>query len=203
MSEPSAEPGAGSRGRFGLRRWRRRLLAALVLVFVIGVAAAGTATGANPLRASGPVEVIGSTAHGSFTIGDTTIRQVRYLDRGRLEYAFDLVNTTAAAIRVTGVASDGPTPTLLRLETLTLPGDTGSFLLGPFATRRVSLTMLMTDCERLSARAGTVLGALRVRAMVLGVAPRTVTVALPESLRLSSAREAWCPRATASSRSPG
>jgi hypothetical protein len=184
----------------------RRVRQALVTALLVAASIVGTAsmvTAGGPLRAAGPVRVTGSTANEAFTVGGTTVRQVRYLDRTRLEYAFDLVNTTPVPIKVTGVRSDGAAPTLLRLETLTVPGVPGSFFLGPNETRRVSLGMLMTDCERLSARAGSVVGALRLDTWVLGIVPRTITVALPESLRLSSAREAWCPLATAHSRSPG
>ncbi|MQA27554.1 MAG: hypothetical protein GEU94_19310 [Micromonosporaceae bacterium] len=176
----------------------RAALIALVAVLLI-VGGAVWLAGPRPLGAAGPVKVVGSTAEASFAIGDMTVRQVRYVDRRELRYSFRLANLNLTPVWVSGLADGNARPTLLRLKEISPSG----FLLGPYASRRVTLRMLMTDCERLSARAGSLLHSVRIQMRVLGVAPRAATVDLPEALRLSSAREASCPRATSKSRSPG
>jgi hypothetical protein len=153
--------------------------------------------GSRPLRATGPTHVAGSTAAESFTIGNTTYRQVRYVDRARLRYTFTLVNTGIVPLRVVGLAPPGRRATLLR------PQHLDPLTLGPYERGRVTVRVLMTDCERLSARAGSIVTELRVRIRILGLVPRTVTVPLAEQLRVSSARESSCPRATSTSRPPG
>lgn len=186
-----------------LSRWLtgRRARVALATLAATLLVAGGAAwlAGPRPLGAAGPVKVAGSTAEATFTIGDTTVRQVRYVDRRELRYSFMLANRSLTPVWVSGLADGDARPTLLRLKGISPSG----FLLGPYASRRVTLRMLMTDCERLSARAGSLLRSVRVEVRVLGVAPRAAAVDLPEALRLSSAREASCPRSTSKTRSPG
>ncbi|MGH3715584.1 MAG: hypothetical protein ACRDT4_19310, partial [Micromonosporaceae bacterium] len=195
---PTPLPGPAKSRTAAPRRWWRLGLVALLAALLL-VSGAVWWAGPQPLRAAGPVAVDGSTADASFQLGDLTVQQVRYLDHQELRYAFTLVNRGMVPVRVGGLARDNPHPTLMRLRGLTPHG----FTLGPYGTRRVVLRVLMTDCERLSARAGSLLRTVRIDVRVLGLAPRTAEVALPEALRLGSAREAACPRATSGSRSPG
>ncbi|MGH3735484.1 MAG: hypothetical protein ACRDT6_07660 [Micromonosporaceae bacterium] len=194
----NARPGEGAGPGATARRWRR--------LAVVGVAAALLVTGGavwwagpRPLHATGPVTVAGSTADANFSVGGLAIRQVRYLDRHELRYGFTLANRGAVPVTVTGLSGEDPRLTLMRLRGLAPEG----FTLGPYGTRRVELRILMTDCEKLSARAGSLLRTVRIDVRVLGLAPRSAEVTLPEALRLGSAREAACPRATSRSRSPG
>lgn len=179
-------------------RWRRvALLVAGVLVVTVGGAV--LLAGPRPLRASGPGEVAGATASAAFTLEDATVRQVRYADRAQLRYSFTLVNTGVVPLWVDGLATGAAQPTLLRLRGV----EPRSLRLGPHGEARLTVRMLMTGCERVSARAGSLLGTVRLRVRVLGLVPRTVEVALPEQLRVGSAREAECPRASSRSRPPG
>lgn len=74
--------------------------------------------------------------------------------------------------------------------------------LAPASTRTVVLDVLMTDCERLSARAASLVTAVDVELERWG-RTHVGRVELPEQLRTGSAREMFCPRATADSRPPG
>ncbi len=179
-----------------MKRITRALIVGVVIL-ALGVGGAVPLAGSHPLRTTGHAHVSGSTASAAFTIGHATVRQVRYVDRAQLRYTFTLVNTGMVPLRVAGLATDDARATLLRLQRL------DPVTLGPYERRRVTLRVLMTDCERLSARAGSIVTRLRVRVRVLGLVPRTVTVPLAEQLRVSSAREASCPRATSTSRPPG
>ena len=176
------------------------LAVAVALVLTLGAIAWALAP-APVLRAEGPVSVSGTEASGSFTMGTTTVRQVRYDDRGTLRYEFRLTNDGPGTARVVGVRSVGPTATLLRVRDLQAP-DGGEVALAPHSTATVVLDVLMTDCERLSARAASLVTAVDVE-LTTWWRSHTVRVELPEQLRTGSAREMFCPRATADSRPPG
>jgi hypothetical protein len=134
-------------------------------------------------------------------MGSATVRQVRYDDRGTLGYGFRLTNEGPGAARITGVRAVGPTATLLRVRALHAPGG-GEVELAAGSSRTVVLDVLMTDCERLSARAASLVTAVDLELTRWGRS-HVVRVGLPEQLRTGSAREMSCPRATADSRPPG
>jgi len=179
---------------------RTALAAAVALVLALGATAWALAP-APHLLAAGPVSVEGTEASGSFTMGSTTVRQVRYADRGTLRYGFRLTNEGPGTATVVGVRAVGPEATLLRVRTLHAP-DGGEVELSPGSTEDVVLDVLMTDCERLSARAASQVAAVDVELTRWGRS-HVVRVELPEQLRTGSAREMFCPRATADSRPPG
>jgi hypothetical protein len=179
---------------------RLALAVGVALVLALG-ATAWALTPAPVLRAEGPVSVSGTEASGSFTMGSATVRQVRYDDRGTLGYGFRLTNEGPGTARVRGVRTVGPTATLLRVRALHAPGG-GQVELPAGDTRVVVLDVLMTDCERLSARAASLVTAVDLELTRWG-RTHVVRVELPEQLRTGSAREMFCPRATADSRPPG
>ena len=182
------------------RLGRTAVAVAVALVLALG-ATAWAFTPAPDLRAAGPVSVEGTAASGSFTMGSTTVRQVRYDDRGTLRYGFRLTNDGPGTATVVGVRAVGPEATLLRVRTLHA-ADGGELELSSGSTEDVVLDVLMTDCERLSARAASVVSAVDVELTTWGRS-HVVRVELPEVLRTGSAREMFCPRATADSRPPG
>jgi hypothetical protein len=182
------------------RRLRVALAAAVAGCLALGATAWALAP-APTLRAAGPVSVTGTEASGTFTMGSRTVRQVRYDDRGTLRYGFRLTNDGPGTATVVGVRTVGPEATLLRVRTLRA-ADGGEVELAPGSTTEVVLAVLMTDCERLSARAASLVEAVDVELTTWG-RTHVVRVELPEQLRTGSAREMFCPRATADSRPPG
>ena len=182
------------------RRVRVALAVAAATVLALGATAWALAP-APTLRAAGPVSVTGTEASGSFTMGSRTVRQVRYDDRGTLGYGFRLTNDGPGTARVVGVRTVGPEATLFRVRALHAAGG-GEVVLAAGRTGEVVLEVLMTDCERLSARASSLVTAVDVELRTWGRS-HVVRVELPEQLRTGSAREMFCPRATADSRPPG
>ncbi|MGH3646101.1 MAG: hypothetical protein ACRDTM_02840 [Micromonosporaceae bacterium] len=180
------------------RLWRRRVVAVLV-VCAVGLGGAVLLAGSQPVRAVGDAEVSGTAAAARFQIGGMTVRQVRYADRRQLAYSFSVANTGAVPLWLTAAPPGSAAPTLLRLDSVEFDPPR----LDPYGRSRVTLRVLMTNCEYLSARAGSVLAAVRLTVRVLGLVPRTVSVTLPEQLRIGSPREVSCPRATSRSRPPG
>jgi hypothetical protein len=149
------------------------------------------------------VRLGGTTASAVFALGDRTIRQFRYADRGELGYRFVLGNDGRLPVTVVDVGTAGPAATLMRVDRLERAGTSSTrFTVPAGAEVAVRLVLDMTDCERVSSRAGSLLGEVVVRSETGGLRDRTV-VPLPEELRTGSPREALCPRATSSSRSPG
>lgn len=176
----------------------QRLALTLATAAALGVGGvAGAVAGAPTLTATGPVSVSGTPAHGVFTIAGRTVRQVRYDDRGALEYRFQLTNEGLLPVAVTGLAPEQDDPRLFDLAGIspgTLgPGERGEFL----------LTLDMNGCESLSARAGSFVSVVAVTTERAGVLDDTVVVDLPEEIHTGSPREASCPRATATSRPRG
>ena len=180
----------------------------VVLAAVIGllVLAGGVAMAVTPpaLEATGPTSVAGTPATGVFQLGDETIRQVRYVDRGTLLYTFRLRNEGQLPVRVTGLVSPATPHHLFRFLRLTDGSGATHFSVPGGGSRTVSLALRMTGCETLSARAGTLVPTITVRAgNAPGWAGHEVTVGLPEALRTGSPREAGCANSTATSRPPG
>lgn len=157
----------------------------------------------SPLTAEGPTEVDGTPASAVFELGDRTVRQVRYVDRGTLVYQFTLSNDGALPMTIEGLAPMRTKATLFTYKRLVNTQDSSRFTIGAGDTAVVRLSMLMSACERLSARAGSFASEVRLRTSRLGVVDKDVTVVLPEEVHTGSAREAFCPRSSASSRPPG
>ena len=176
---------------------RRALLPLAVLVAV--VAAGGVAVGrATPtLTAAGPVSVSGTEASAAFTIGDRTVRQVRYADQGTLRYRFVLRNAGRLPVTVMGLAEDQPDPRLFDLVAI------DGAELAPGERAAVTLTLAMNGCESLSSRSGSFVSTLALRTRQAEMFDDEVTVSLPEEIHTGSPREAFCPQATATSRPQG
>jgi hypothetical protein len=183
---------------------RRHLLALLAALLVVA-GGAGVAVANAPLRleAGGPTAVTGTEASAVFTIADRTIRQVRYHDKEVLTYSFDLHNEGRVPVTVTGLRPLDRQPRLFEYVDLVDEEGAGRFTLGAGTTTRVELRMRMHGCETLSARAGSFASQVALATTRAGFLDETVVVTLPEEVHTGSPREAFCPEATASSRSPG
>ncbi len=182
---------------------RRSVLTSVALVAVLaGGGGTALASSTPELAASGPTAVRGTEATAVFTIGDRTVRQVRYADRGRLVYTFDLRNEGRLPLTVTGLSDDQPPTRLFTYEAFEAE-DGGEVTVGAGDTARVTLTMGMSGCESLSARAGSFLSEVSLETERMGVLSGDVTVSLPEEVHTGSPREAFCPNSTATSRPPG
>ncbi len=180
----------------------RKLVAAGVVAGVLAIGATPTYAALGPsLSSDGPTKVSGTEASGTFEVADRTVLQVRYADQGTLVYTFDLVNDGMLPITVTGLAPVKVKPTLFDYVSLKSSGDK-KFTIGAGDHKTVTLSLLMTSCERLSSRAGSFVNDVHLRTSRLGI-DRTVVVTLPEQIHSGSPREASCPNATAQSRPPG
>lgn len=183
---------------------RRRFVAGAVAALVLALGAGAAYSASSPaLSAHGPGTVEGTAATAVFKIGDTTVRQIRYADRKTLDYSFVLANDGVLPITVSGLAPLAQSPTLFEYSDLTDADGNTEFTIGPRSRRTVTLSMLMTACERLSARAGSFASEVRLRTTSLGSIGATVLVTLPEEIHTGSPREASCPRSTSSSRPAG
>jgi hypothetical protein len=182
----------------------RRLLA-VVLAAVLVAAGAGVAVARTTpaLSAHGPTSVRGTDATAVFRIGDRTVRQVRYADRKTLVYSFVLANDGPLPVTVTGPAASARSPRLFRYVGLTDDQGDSRFTISPGSRTTVDLRMLMHGCETLSARAGSFATEVTLSTRRAGMLQDVVTVTLPEEVHTGSAREAFCPKATATSRPPG
>lgn len=188
-----------------MRRPEGRALIALPVTILLVAGGAGAAVAGAPteLSTSGPTDVSGTAATAVFDVGDRTIRQVRYRDRGTLSYTFTLRNDGSLPVRVDGLAPLERDPKLFRYLSLSdADGDT-RFEIGAGERVPVTLRIRMELCETLSARAGSFATALNLETTRVGFLEEVRTVALPEHLHTGSPREASCPRATATSRPPG
>lgn len=182
---------------------RRLFVVALVAVVLVLGAVPAYAALSESLSSEGPTSVDGTSATAVFDVGDRRIREVRYVDRATLTYTFTLVNDGRLPLTVKGMAPLPRKPTLLAYKTLEDANGDAEFTIGAGDRTVVHLAMLMTACERLSARAGSFATEVRLRISRLGVIDKVVTVELPEELHTGSAREALCPKSTADSRPPG
>jgi len=183
---------------------RRRIVLAGAAVAAALTGSAAVAITSDPaLTASGPVTVSGTEASAIFTVAERHIRQVRYADRETLSYAFALVNDGRFDLTVHGLGQVEREATLLRLVGLTDEVGDEEFTVGAGDHVAVVLDVLMTDCERLSARASSLVTSIPLEVTGVAGVEHEVSLALPEELRTGSAREMFCPRATAKSRPPG
>ncbi|MGA9716004.1 MAG: hypothetical protein WBQ48_09270 [Aeromicrobium sp.] len=182
---------------------RRLAIAAAVTLVLVGAAVPAYAVMSSPLSTTGPTSVTGTQASAVFQIGDRSVRQVRYVDRGTLVYTFTLTNDGALPLTVTGLEPMPRKATLFTYQELADSGGKSEFTIGARQSKTVRLSMLMSACERLSARAGSFASEVRLSISRLGGVDKVLTVSLPEQVHTGSAREAFCPRSTASSRPPG
>lgn len=183
---------------------RRHLLALLAALLVVA-GGAGVAVANAPVRleAAGPTRVAGTEASAVFTIADRTIRQVRYQDKEVLSYSFVLRNDSSIPVTVTGLQPLEREPRLFRYVDVVDAEESERFTVPAGETTRVALRMRMQNCETLSARAGSFASQVALATTRAGFLDETVVVTLPEEVHTGSPREAFCPEATASSRSPG
>ena len=184
---------------------RRRLAVAAAAVPLLA-AGAGVAVAAAPaqLTSTGETSVEGTSATAVFQIADRTIRQIRYADHGTLVYTFELANDGSLPVEVKGLGDAVVDPRLFDFVSLADDSGAEEFSIGAGETERVHLTLAMTGCETLSARAGSIVDAISLRtAGPVGLGSRDTVVPLPEEIRSGSPREAGCANATASSRPPG
>ncbi|HEX6247894.1 MAG TPA: hypothetical protein VFZ64_08500 [Nocardioidaceae bacterium] len=182
---------------------RRALTAAVTTALLVGGAGVAVAGGDPTLVAHGPTTVTGTDATAVFELSGRTVRQVRYADRETLVYSFSLENAGRLPVRVTGIAPLERPPRLFEYVGLSDASGRETFTIPPGRRRAVEVSMLMHSCETLSARAGSFATEVAVRTERAGVVEDVVTVAFPEEVHTGSPREASCPRATATSRSPG
>lgn len=179
----------------------RALRNALAGIGVVAVVATGggvsVANGSPSLSTGGQVSVTGTEASGVFTLGDRTVRQIRYADQGTLRYTFTVTNDGRLPVTVAGLASDQADPRLFDLV------DLSSGRLGAGESDELTLTLAMNGCESLSSRSGSFVSEVVVRTRHAGVFEDTVTVTLPEEIHTGSPREAFCPESTATSRPQG
>jgi len=176
---------------------RRALVPLALAVTLVAGGGVAAARSTPSLRASGSGEVAGADAAAPFTVGDRTVRQVRYVDRGTLRYTFPLSNDGRLPVTVAGLAPEQADPRLFDLV------DLSRVTLAAGETAPVTLTLEMNGCERLSSRSGSFVDEVAVRTTWAGVLDDEVVVALTEELHTGSAREASCPAATATSRPQG
>ena len=173
----------------------------LLVVALLGILLAGggiaVARGTPSLSAVGPRAVDGTEASAVFSIGDRTIRQVRYADDGTLRYTFRIANDGRLPVHVLGLADDQPDSRLFTLTDLT--DDT----VPAGESREFTLAVHMAGCETLSSRAGSFVKRVVVRTETAGVFEDSVELDLPEEVHTGSPREAFCPNSTATSRPPG
>jgi hypothetical protein len=183
---------------------RRLLVAAIAAPLVVGGAGVAVASAPPALLAGGEPSVEGTSASAAFALGDQTIRQIRYEDRRELVYTFELSNEGRFPVTVQGLGDAVPDPRLFDFLSLANGSGDEEFTLGAGENEEVSLTMAMTGCESLSARAGSVVDAIAIRTVgPVGLGSNETVVPLPEAIRTGSPREAGCANATASSRPPG
>lgn len=182
---------------------RRAALLLTLALLLVGVGGVAVARGVPTLSTSGPTSVTGTEATATFTIGDHTVRQVRYADGGTLRYTFRVTNDGRLPITVTGLAEHQPDPRLFTFGDLTGPNGGDRIRIAPGDDADVTLALVMGGCETLSARAGSFVTQVVLRTEQAGLFDDEVTVQLPEELHTGSPREAFCPESTATSRPPG
>ena len=176
---------------------RRVLLLAGLLLLVVGGGGIAVARSSPSLSAEGPTAVTGTEASVPFQVSDRTIRQVRYADRETLRYTFQVHNEGRLPVTVLGLAAKQPDSRLFTLS------DLSSATIGGGESKELTLSVAMSGCETLSSRSGAFVTVVRVRTEQAGMFKDIVELTLPEELHTGSAREAFCPKSTATSRPPG
>jgi hypothetical protein len=176
---------------------RRFLLLAGLLLLIVAGGGIAVARSTPSLSADGPTEVAGTEASAGFQVADRTIRQVRYVDLGSLDYTFQVHNDGRLPVRLLGLADDQADSRLFTLTGLSTP------TIGGGDSAEVTLTLTMSGCETLSSRSGAFVTTVRVRTEQAGMFEDTVELTLPEEIHTGSPREVSCPRSTATSRPQG
>ena len=175
------------------------ILAAVVIVLLGVTGGVAVAAQSPELAAAGPTEM--DTAYtGVFTVGERTIRQFRYEDAAEVDYTFTVENPGRFPLTLVGLAEEQEPSRLLSPQALRGADGASEVRIGAGGREEVTVTIGMDGCESLSARAGSYLTTLAVRAESLGVFDDVVTITLPEELRTGSPREKYCPDATSTSR---
>jgi hypothetical protein len=173
-----------------------------VLVVASGGWTVAQAVGSD-LTTAGPTSVSGTEASGVFELAGRTIREVRYADRGQLDYRFTVHNDAITPVTITGLVPPEVQSRLLRVRDVRATDGSSQITVPPKGDATVVVRFVMTGCESLSARAGSFATGVSLRTKVLGGISDTVAVAFPEELHTGSPREVRCPRATADSRPAG
>lgn len=183
---------------------RKALLAVPVVIGLTGLGGGAAVAGSGPqLRADGPTSVSGTDATAVFEIGVHRVRHVRYQDRGTLQYSFVLRNDGPLPVTVTGLAEEQPSARLFQARQLVGGEGQETVRIPAGGSTDVRLSLFMSGCETLSARAGSLVTDVVLSTEQAAVFEDDVRVQLPEELRTGSPREAFCPDATATSRPPG
>lgn len=183
-------------------RARRALIVLAVAAVVGGGWTVAQAVGTD-LTASGPTSVSGTPASGVFQLSGRTIREVRYDDRGLLSYRFRVHNDAFTPVSITGLVPPEVPARLLRVRDVRGTDGASQITVPANGSAEVVVRFLMTDCESLSARAGSFATHVTLRTESLGFIDDTVDLTLPEELHTGSPREVRCPEATADSRPAG
>ncbi len=186
-------------------RSRLRWLVVALVGLTLALAGASYAVAAGPphLRTDGPTRATGTEATAVFRIGDRTVRQVRYDDRGTLDYAFTITNGDRLPVRITGISPQQRPERLFRYRALTDDDGARTFSIPAHGSKRVHLLLRMGGCESLSSRAGSFATSVMLSTSRARMFTSDVKVTLPEQLHTGSPREAFCPNSSASSRPPG
>ena len=190
-----------ARRHFGWRAWL--VVSAALGGLLTGLGYAAVSAAPMGLGAEGPTAVSGTEASAVFTIGDRTIRQVRYHDKSTLVYTFRLANRQALPMTVTGISPDQPDERLFSYSSLKDDEGHVRFTVPGNDSVEVHLRLKMSGCESLSARAGSFAHQVSLSTRRMGVPAGTALVILPEEIHTGSPREAFCPNSTAQSRPPG
>lgn len=182
----------------------RRTLVALALVLaLVGAGGVAAARSTPSLSTSGQGSVAGTVDVGAFTVGDRTVRQIRYADQQVLRYTFEVTNDGRLPLTILGLADDQPPARLFTYRDLTGADGEAAVRLGAGDSAKLTLSLHMSGCESLSARAGSFVTEVVVTTESAGLFSDDVTVVLPEEVHTGSPREAFCPESTATSRPPG
>lgn len=182
---------------------RRSLLALAVVLALVGAGGVAVARSTPSLGTSGPGSVAGTVDVGVFTIGERTVRQIRYADQQVMRYTFTVTNDGRLPLTVVGLADRQPRTRLLSYRDLTGSGGEPAVRIGPGDAAELTLSLHMSGCETLSARAGSFVTEVVARVEQAGLFADDVRLTLPEQLHTGSPREAFCPESTATSRPPG
>jgi hypothetical protein len=165
------------------------VLAALGVLALLGAVLTAALT-TDPLRGSGSVRITGTPSSQPLSMGSVHLRAATYADRRELRLTIAVRNSGLLPVSVTGVEALPGRVNLLQLRSVS------HLTLAPHATGSLTVTALMTNCERVSIRSSTLVRSLRLRTKLLGVVPRVLTVTLPEAVQVPSPRDEACPNSS-------
>lgn len=182
---------------------RKGLIGLCLVLALLAAGGVAVARSTPTLTTTGPGSVAGTVDVGVFTVGDRTVRQFRYADQQVMRYTFTVTNAGRWPLTLHGLAETQPRPRLVNYRDLTGADGAGTVELGAGDSTDLTLSLHMSGCETLSARAGSFITEVAVRAEQAGLFTDDVMVTLPEELHTGSPREAFCPESTATSRPAG